>query len=75
MEPFMSEVYYYAGETNDYFTQGNKYKVIEVGHHWIKELGRVAWLTNDEYPYTNDIDYGVSVDLKDFGKGKDFVKY
>lgn len=29
--PYMTEVYYYLGKSNEYFTQGNCYSVIEVG--------------------------------------------
>lgn len=75
MNPYMSETYYYVGETNEYFTQGNQYVIIETGNHWIKEYGEVAWLTCDDYPNTKDIDFGVAVDINNFGKGKDFIKY
>lgn len=75
MKPYMSETYYYVGETNEYFTQGNQYVIIETGNHWIKEYGEVAWLTCDDYPNTKDIDFGVVVDINNFGKGKDFIKY
>lgn len=73
--PYMTEVYYYLGETSEYFTQGKPYRVIEVGNHWDKPYEYGAWMTCDDCPDTNDIDYGVFVDEGNFGKGKDFVKY
>lgn len=73
--PYMTEVYYYLGESNEYFTQGYSYIVIEVGNHWDKPYKYGAWMTNDDYSNTKDIDFGVFVEEYYFGKGKDFVKY
>lgn len=72
---YAGEKYYYVGESDEYFTQGEQYTVIETGIHWYKDWGDVAWMTSDDCPNTTDIDYGVAVDIDSFGKGKDFVKY
>lgn len=68
MIPYASEKYYYTGISNEYFSTGKQYTVIETGGHWLKEWGCGAWMTTDEYPNTKDIDYGCFVSYADFEK-------
>lgn len=75
MLPYASEKYYYTGISDEYFTTGKQYKVIETGRHWFKEWGYGAWMTTDDYPDTKDIDYGCFVPFENFGKHKQFEKY
>ncbi|HDV6107876.1 hypothetical protein O0F56_08885 [Staphylococcus pseudintermedius] len=73
--PYASEKYYYTGTTNEYFTCGEQYTVIETGQHWYKGYGQGAWLTTDEDPESKDVDYCCFVPYSEFGKHKNFVKY
>jgi len=76
--PYVDEKYYYIGESNEGFTQGCQYTVVEFSRHWLfKDYGFVAFMTNDEYLKTNDIDYCVACDLNEFVDTKQlkFVKY
>lgn len=76
--PYINEKYYYIGESNEYFTKGCQYKVVEVSEHWwFKQLGFVIFITNDEYPNTKNIDFCIACDLFEFldDKRKVFIKY
>lgn len=76
--PYIGEKYYYIDESNEYFTQGCQYTVVEVNRHWwFKDYGFVAFMTNDEYLNTNDIDFCIACDLNEFIDKKQlkFVKY
>lgn len=42
IEPYMSERYYYLGESNELFTCGKQYKIVEVDYHWDRSLGKVV---------------------------------
>lgn len=55
-----AELVYY-GKRNKYHTPFNKYVYIESGMHWYRELGEGVWISDDEFPDTQDVDYGVFV--------------
>lgn len=63
---FMGQKYIYVGKNNEFHKNGETYSIIETGEHWIKAFGYVIWMTTAEYPNTNDIDYGLSVDVSYF---------
>jgi hypothetical protein len=64
--PLLKQPYIYTGKDRESYKNGETYYVIETGYHWIKELGYVVWMTNEEYKDTTDIDYGVSMSVGDF---------
>lgn len=67
-EPYMSELYYYIGEDDEYHTCGKQYRVVAVDYHQDKRLGKVIYITDNEYPDTKDIDYCVIYTVDIFHK-------
>lgn len=66
--PLMTTRHLFTGESDQCFTTGHYYTVIESGYHWIKEYGFGIWLTCDDYPETTDSDLGVFMSVDDFTK-------
>jgi hypothetical protein len=61
------ERFMYYGEDNESFTNGKYYRVVNVGNHWFKKLGKVVWFTNNNYD-GDDEDYCTSVSLSYLNK-------
>lgn len=74
--PIPLESFMYIGETNDDFTTGKYYYVLETGNHFVCYLPRefgVHITYNDSPKGTRDPDYGCWIAWKDFKR--DFKKY
>ncbi|HAA4891981.1 TPA_asm: hypothetical protein GEV19_02960 [Listeria monocytogenes] len=86
--PMDGEKYYYVGETNEHFTQGNVYKVVNPRPSY-SDVSYSLWsvclwepdyfyidMTCDEYGYTRDPDYCCNCPLSYFDeKNGVFRKY
>lgn len=66
--PLIDQRYLYTGEDTSTFKNGESYRVVATGDHWIKEYGFVVWMTTEEDKDTNDIDFCCSLDLTYFKK-------
>jgi hypothetical protein len=64
--PLIGQPYIYTGKDSESHKNGETYRVVETGNHWIKELGFVIWVTTEEHKNTKDIDYCMSCSVDYF---------